>query len=432
MSIHNYKISIVIALYNNLTLTKQMLSSLFETLPVNIEYEIILVDDNSTDGTRDWLSTVQDTRIIKILNNKNFGYAIANNIGINQSSGDTICLLNNDILLSENWLEPMLNTLYDENLNAGIVGNIQYNPLSGTIDHAGITLSLSAKFEHLQQSPNPTKKHSEVIAATGACLLFRKDDFIYLNAFDESYVNGCEDIDLCYKFRSAGMSIFISNESTISHYVRSSRKKDCLQDEINSRILFNKWRKQIFLDLSALYYSIGKIIAYSDTTTYNNSYMPLELISSLCSNTVIRREENRWSHVIDNYDPNIHLPCHCKIEHYTHLYYDEILLKFDPSVLYLSDFYACGYRTSSTCKLSITISFNSCQTITGYADKKNDFNVGLKDPLLFNGSNTFIVRIIALSSEGIPVSRTGANYLISHFVIDNKEIPYIANQVMLD
>jgi glycosyltransferase involved in cell wall biosynthesis len=75
------KISFIIPLFNHLAETEKMLASLLTSLPVGLPHEIILVDDGSTDGTREWLKAIQDARIRVHLNERNLGYAATNNVG---------------------------------------------------------------------------------------------------------------------------------------------------------------------------------------------------------------------------------------------------------------------------------------------------------------------------------------------------------------
>ena len=82
-------------------------SSRQATVPAGIDYEIILVDDGSTDGTREWLAALSDPFRTR-LNEANLGYAAANNRGAELATGERLFLLNNDLILNPGWLQPML------------------------------------------------------------------------------------------------------------------------------------------------------------------------------------------------------------------------------------------------------------------------------------------------------------------------------------
>lgn len=189
-------ISFVVPLYNHLEQTQAMLESLLASLPIDLDYELIFVDDASTDGTREWLQQLHIPLIHKILNPHNMGYARANNAGVDLARGEILGLLNNDLLFAPGWLEPMLDILRSPELNAGLMGNVHYRVADGQLDHAGILLNAHAQFEHMQALAEAPVPYSKVLAVTGACMLLRKADFAAQGGFDEHFVNGCEDVDL--------------------------------------------------------------------------------------------------------------------------------------------------------------------------------------------------------------------------------------------
>ena len=148
------QVSFIIPLYNCLPLTQAMLASLHATLPPGFSHEIILVDDGSTDGTRAWLATLGDPFRV-VLNERNLGYARANNRAAALARGEFLVLLNNDLVLLPNWLEPMLAAHRALGAGAGVVGNVQLDARTGVVDHAGIVISpVKAKPEHARALPH--------------------------------------------------------------------------------------------------------------------------------------------------------------------------------------------------------------------------------------------------------------------------------------
>lgn len=168
-------ISFVIPLHNHLAQTQAMLSSLQDCMPAAIEYEIIFVDDASSDGTPVWLKSLIDSHITYLTNDCNRGYAVSNNAGVDVAKGNVLALLNNDLLLTPDWIEPMLAALHSPALNAGLVGNVQYRVGYGAVDHAGFALSPFAQLHHVHTIPQAPLVNS--FAVTGACILLRKADF---------------------------------------------------------------------------------------------------------------------------------------------------------------------------------------------------------------------------------------------------------------
>jgi GT2 family glycosyltransferase len=237
-------VSFVIPLFNCLELTRACVESLQRTLPAGLAHEIILVDDGSTDGTRAWLATL-DTHtgpFRVVLNERNLGYAGANNRGARSARGRLLVLLNNDLVLTRRWLEPML-ALHDAlGPTAGFIGNIQRNARTGALDHTGIVVNHQGKPVHDTFDARWLgRSHRPAVAVTGACLLAARDLFLHLGGFDEGFVNGGEDIDLCFRASAKGRRHAVALRSVIYHHVSASpgRKR---RDEANSRRLTLRWR----------------------------------------------------------------------------------------------------------------------------------------------------------------------------------------------
>ncbi len=235
------EVSFIIPLYNNLALTQKCLSSLEDSIPSSINYEIVLVDDGSSDGTRGHIANLPTDRYHIVLNEENQGYACSNNIGSKVTKGKFICLLNNDLEFSPGWFEPMLDA-FVQCKNAGIAGNIQTAIKTGETDHAGIIFDINGKAHHSQIISNTP--FSTVPAVTGACLLIERELFSQIGGFDEAFINGCEDIDLCFKVTELNKKIVVANQSIVRHHVSASRGQS-LQDEKNCRYLFEKWHEKL-------------------------------------------------------------------------------------------------------------------------------------------------------------------------------------------
>src|SRR5690606_25623817 len=131
----------------------------------------------------------------------NLGYAVTNNRASAAARGEWLVLLNNDLILQPRWLEPMLRLHRRLGPRAGLIGNVQRTVDSGVVDHAGIVINRCGKPEHARSLPawwvRPFLPWRSVPAVTGACLLVRRSLWLELGGFDEGFVNGGEDIDLC-------------------------------------------------------------------------------------------------------------------------------------------------------------------------------------------------------------------------------------------
>jgi len=242
------QVTFVIPLYNCLPLTQAMVASLQASLPANLAPEIILVDDGSTDGTREWLATLLPPFRV-VLNERNLGYAAASNRGAAVARGDFLALLNNDLVLSPGWLEPMLAAHRRLGTRAGLVGNVQCNARTGAVDHAGIFINLKGKLEHIRTRPSPLARFlapvRRVGAVTGACVLLDRVLWRQLGGFDEGYVNGSEDVDLCLRALDAGRVNAVALRSVVRHHVSASPRRKA-RDEENPYRFTRRWRHELW------------------------------------------------------------------------------------------------------------------------------------------------------------------------------------------
>lgn len=234
----------VVPLFNCVSLTRAMLASLRATLPRGLSHEIILVDDGSTDGTRDWLRTLGPP-VRAVLNERNLGYAAANNRGAAVATGRHLVLLNNDLVLRPRWLEPMLDAQRRLGARAGVIGNIQRDAATGAVDHSGIIINHQGKPEHDRSLPlRALLPHPfsirPVPAVTGACLLVERELYLSAGGFSEEFVNGCEDVDLAFRLARQGRRNAVALASVVRHHVSSSpgRKR---RDEANTFLLAQRW-----------------------------------------------------------------------------------------------------------------------------------------------------------------------------------------------
>jgi GT2 family glycosyltransferase len=241
------RLSVITPLYNCLAHTQEMVASLRASMPDWMTYEVILVDDASTDGTRAWLATLKEPFRV-VLNDVNLGFGASSNRGAAVARGRVLAFLNNDLVLRPGWLGPMMGALNRLGPRAGVVGNVQLNASTGEVDHSGIVVDLKGKPVHDRELPCLTSRllspDRTIPAATGACMLIRTDTWRRLGEFDEAYRNGCEDVDLCLRARAAGLTNVIALDSRVLHHVSSSPGRK-LRDEENTRRLVLRWRDEL-------------------------------------------------------------------------------------------------------------------------------------------------------------------------------------------
>ncbi len=250
-------VSIVIPVYNKLALTKVCVDSI-HAVAVNNSFEIIVVDNGSSDGTAEWLDEQEQLgRLRRVNNPENLGFAQGCNLGAAASSGRYVLFLNNDMEVLPGWLEPMA-TCLDQDSQVGIVGACLIFA-DQTIQHGGVAM-LDDRFDgssildgmHLSyKSPlnaPGARKNQLNQAVTGACLMIRPDLFHEIGGFDETYWNGNEDIDLCLKAGELGWKVVYMGDSLIFHYESQSGPERWRQTRANQEHFNRVWRDRLKVD----------------------------------------------------------------------------------------------------------------------------------------------------------------------------------------
>jgi len=237
-------ISISIACYNNLGFTKQCLESVFRNTE---DYELIVIDNASTDGTFEYVKNLMDSGkpITLIQNDKNAGFAYAHNQALKESKGEYFVALNNDTICLKNWLSEMIKPFSDPKI--AIVGSKLLMPGSRNVQHAGVFFLDNGipYHSHLGEGDNEFTSISRIVpAVTGACFIMKTDLMRELGGFDTAYINGWEDIDLCLKVRKLGYNIFYQATSVLYHYEGQTEGR-LNNDNDNRRLFLSRWKKDI-------------------------------------------------------------------------------------------------------------------------------------------------------------------------------------------
>lgn len=233
--------SIIIPTYNQAKYLKSCIESISEH--TDLPYEIIIVDNGSTDETERYLKQVGTEVRYKILAD-NHGFAGAVNIGLMMSKGTTLLLLNNDTLVTPNWLDNMLACLNSDD-RVGMVGPVT-NYISGDqrIDVPYTDISDMLEFARLYNEPN-SAKWARTDRLTGFCLLFKRELLEKVGYLDEGYAIGnFEDDDLNVRVRLMGYSLAIAKDSFIHHFGSVSMKAVQSFEHVNDRNMrfyMDKW-----------------------------------------------------------------------------------------------------------------------------------------------------------------------------------------------
>ena len=240
----NYVCSIVMPVCNQVELTKDCLTAL-AGLKDQPEYELIIVDNGSTDGTTDFLRQLSgDVRII--VNEKNLGFAKACNQGAAAARGKYLVFLNNDTIPQSGWLAALVAEV-DNHAEVGIVGSKLLYP-DGTVQHAGVVRDCARRlpyhiYKNFAASHPAVNQRREFQIVTAACLLIRRALFDEVKGFDEGYVNGFEDADLCLKVRERGYVVVYQPRSVVVH-LESQTPGRKTQDDANLTRFLDRWKAQ--------------------------------------------------------------------------------------------------------------------------------------------------------------------------------------------
>ncbi len=202
-------------------------------------YELIIIDNDSSDGSYRYIKKNQYKLPIRLIRNKhNTSFSSGCNQGANAAKGDLLVFMNNDIEVRPLWLCALVNKYLEDKENAGAIGAKLIYPkgkpgLSFRIQHAGIKFRYDGDFDFYRPynlgNKSPVTMHSRdctVPAVTAALLLVSKERFSAVGGFDERYFYGYEDVDLCLKLEKRGYRNIFCAESVALHYEFGSQEKD--------------------------------------------------------------------------------------------------------------------------------------------------------------------------------------------------------------
>lgn len=179
-------------------------------------YEIIVVDNHSTDGTVEWLKTQKNIRTI--FNKKNEGFPKGCNQGIKAARGDSVLLLNNDTVVSPNWLQNLRDCLFSSE-DIGAVGAVTnscsyYQAIPASYQNLDEMISFASDYN----AKNPAK-WEERLKLVGFCMLIKKQIFRSIGLLDERFTPGnYEDDDFSLRIRKAGYRLILCKDTFIHHF----------------------------------------------------------------------------------------------------------------------------------------------------------------------------------------------------------------------
>ncbi|MCF0227121.1 MAG: glycosyltransferase family 2 protein [Methanobrevibacter sp.] len=264
-------VSIIILNLNGLEHLQRLFANFDKTINYS-NYEIIVVDNGSSDSSVSYLKSLQDKYPISIIeNNENYSFSKANNQAAKIAKGQYIVLLNNDIEPTYGWLNELMGVMLN-NDDVGAVGSKLIFPFyydnrnkSFKIQHSGdifaerrnpgCSYAINKSNKHLDLFDNSLNETSKCISVTGAVMLVKKSVYEQFNGLDESYNYGLEDVDFCLNLYKNNLDVYYCGTSLLFHHESSTRAKSknyFENDTNNFRTFWNKWggylSKNLLLD----------------------------------------------------------------------------------------------------------------------------------------------------------------------------------------
>jgi len=222
-------VSIIIVNYNTPTFTKSAIESVFEKTE-GVAYELILVDNNSPDGSGQHLKDFFSEKIVYIQSDENIGFGRANNLGIEHAKGRNIFLLNPDTILLNNAVK-ILSDHIDNNPLAGVCGGNLYDE-NGFPTHSfsrslpsvffELNLLLRGLLFKIRYRKNTQFNYSgrvlKVAHITGADMMLRASIFHIIGGFDPDFFMYFEETELTHRIKKAGYQVYSVPKAKIIHY----------------------------------------------------------------------------------------------------------------------------------------------------------------------------------------------------------------------
>ncbi|WP_396160404.1 glycosyltransferase family 2 protein [Flavobacterium sp.] len=273
------QLSVIILNYNVRYFLEQCVRSVQKALE-NIDAEIIVVDNNSTDASCEMMKQLFP-QITLIENKENLGFPKGNNIAVQQAKGEYICILNPDTVVAEDTFEKILNFKFQiPNSQLGIIGcklidgtgNFLPESKRGLpTPYVAITkifglYKISNFFGKYYAQHLSENQSGKVDVLVGAFMMMKRDLYLKVGGFDENCFMYSDDIDLSYMIQKLGMENFYFHETSLIHYkgestVRDEKYLERFRDAMQffyKKHFKKSWFFDKFLQFGSLLYAIFK------------------------------------------------------------------------------------------------------------------------------------------------------------------------------
>jgi GT2 family glycosyltransferase len=235
------KLSIIILSFNTKDLVAACLDSIYKNLK-GIEYEIIVVDNASYDGTVSMLK-FQYKKVKVIENDKNYGFAKGVNMGTKKATGDVLLFLNSDTELpKDNHIKNALEELEKDSI--GIVGGLLLNSNKTIQRSFGKFYTPWRVFimlvggDRAEMALQKGEDNQSVDWVSGGFMFIKRDVFETVHGFDEHFFMYIEDMELCYRVKQKGYTVVFDTQIKVSHEGQGSSNRAFAIKNIYKNLLY--------------------------------------------------------------------------------------------------------------------------------------------------------------------------------------------------
>jgi len=237
--------------------------------------EVIIADNASTDSSIEFLQ--DNYPQLRIINNRtNGGFARGYNEALAEVDADYFVLLNSDIEVTENWIEPVIKLMESDKLVAACQPKLRSfqerakfeyaGAAGGFIDEYGYPFCRGRIFQHLETDHDQYNDAIEIFWATGACMFVRADLYKKFGGFDEDFFAHMEEIDFCWRLKNGGYKIMYCPDSIVYHVgggtlPKKSSHKTYLNFRNNLSLLYKNLPSHLLIPVFAVRFPLDAIAA---------------------------------------------------------------------------------------------------------------------------------------------------------------------------
>jgi GT2 family glycosyltransferase len=219
------QVAVIILNWNGLNYLQQFLPSVLQSTWPNLQ--VVVGDNGSTDDSVKFLRSRYAGEVTIIQNNENYGFTGGYNRIISQVAADYYILLNSDVEVTPNWIEPIIEMMQRDASIAAAAPKIKsYNrknffehagAAGGYMDKLGYPFCQGRLFYEVEEDTGQYEQSVEVFWASGAALFIRSNCWHEAGGFDERFFAHMEEIDLCWRLKNFGYKIMYCAQSTVYH-----------------------------------------------------------------------------------------------------------------------------------------------------------------------------------------------------------------------